>query len=37
MKAGHFVYVEPNKVHQFRNTGDKPLKFLCLIPHPKKS
>ncbi|MBI2953333.1 MAG: cupin domain-containing protein [Chloroflexi bacterium] len=32
-KAGHFVFVEPNKVHQFRNTGDKPMKFLCMIPN----
>jgi mannose-6-phosphate isomerase-like protein (cupin superfamily) len=28
------VFVPPNEVHQFRNTGSGPLKFLCLIPHP---
>jgi oxalate decarboxylase/phosphoglucose isomerase-like protein (cupin superfamily) len=27
------VYVKPDEVHQFRNTGSKPLKFLCLIPN----
>ncbi|HEY1065286.1 MAG TPA: cupin domain-containing protein [Pirellulales bacterium] len=30
---GSVVYVAPNEVHQFRNTGDAALKFLCLIPH----
>jgi quercetin dioxygenase-like cupin family protein len=32
LRAGDVVYVKPNEVHQFRNTGSKPLKFLCLIP-----
>ncbi len=36
LKPGDFVFVEPNKVHQFRNTGDKPMKFLCMIPHPRQ-
>jgi quercetin dioxygenase-like cupin family protein len=30
---GQAVYVAPNELHQFRNTGDVPLKFLCMIPH----
>ncbi len=30
---GDVVFVQPDEVHQFRNTGDKPLKFLCLIPN----
>ena len=34
IETGHAVYVPPNQVHQFRNTGAGPLKFLCLIPHP---
>jgi quercetin dioxygenase-like cupin family protein len=34
IEAGTAVYVRPNEVHQFRNTGEGPLKFLCLIPHP---
>jgi quercetin dioxygenase-like cupin family protein len=30
---GAVVYVSPDEVHQFRNTGDAPLKFLCLVPN----
>jgi quercetin dioxygenase-like cupin family protein len=33
LRAGDVVYVKPDEVHQFRNTGDGPLKFLCLIPN----
>jgi quercetin dioxygenase-like cupin family protein len=33
LKAGDVVLVVPDEVHQFRNTGDGPLKFLCLVPH----
>lgn len=31
-QAGDAIFVAPNERHQFRNTADKPLKFLCLIP-----
>ena len=31
---GVAVYIAPDEIHQFRNTGNRPLKFLCLIPHP---
>ncbi|MGD0898033.1 MAG: cupin domain-containing protein [Thermoguttaceae bacterium] len=31
---GTVVFVAPQEVHQFRNTGEGPLRFLCLIPHP---
>lgn len=34
LSPGTAVFVPPNQVHQFRNTGPGPLKFLCLIPHP---
>jgi len=30
---GSVVFVPANQVHQFRATGDRPLKYLCLIPH----
>ncbi len=30
------VYVPPCEWHQFKNTGKQTLKFLCLIPNPKK-
>jgi quercetin dioxygenase-like cupin family protein len=36
LRSGHIVYVRPGEVHQFRNTGTTPLKFLCLVPHPIK-
>lgn len=35
LAAGDTVYVAPNEIHQFRNTGTDPLKFICLIPHMK--
>jgi mannose-6-phosphate isomerase-like protein (cupin superfamily) len=34
LRPGTVVLVPPNQVHQFRNTGSRPLKFICLIPHP---
>ena len=33
LRAGDFVFVTPNEVHQFRNTGSSPLKFLCMVPN----
>jgi quercetin dioxygenase-like cupin family protein len=33
LRPGVVVLVQPNEVHQFRNTQDRPLKFLCLIPN----
>ena len=33
LKAGDVVLVEPNDVHQFRNTGSHVMKMLCLIPN----
>ncbi len=35
-EAGAVVYVPPDELHQFKNTGDGELKFLCMIPHQKK-
>ena len=34
LRPGTAVFVPPKTLHQFRNTGAGPLKFLCLIPHP---
>ena len=34
LRPGTAVFVPPKEMHQFRNTGPGPLKFLCLIPHP---
>ena len=33
LQAGNVVFVKPDEVHQVRNTGDQPLKFLCLVPN----
>jgi quercetin dioxygenase-like cupin family protein len=33
LKAGDCVYVAPDEVHQFKNTGAVALKFLCMVPH----
>src|SRR3990172_6304134 len=33
LAAGDVVFVAPNDVHQFRNTGNEPMRFLCLIPN----
>lgn len=30
--AGDAVLIPANEEHQFRNPGDRPLKFLCLVP-----
>jgi quercetin dioxygenase-like cupin family protein len=33
LKAGDVVFVEPDDIHQFRNTGKRLLKMICLIPN----
>jgi quercetin dioxygenase-like cupin family protein len=33
LRPGVVVFVQPDEIHQFRNTGSHPLKFLCLVPH----
>jgi quercetin dioxygenase-like cupin family protein len=33
---GDVVYIPPDEIHQFRNTGDEPLGFLCIIPPKEK-
>lgn len=30
---GQAIFVPPNAMHQFRNTGTTPLEFLCMIPN----
>ncbi len=29
------MYVEANAIHQFRNLGDEPMEFLCLVPRER--
>lgn len=33
LRPGDVVFVSPDDVHQFRNTGEHPFKMLCLIPN----
>jgi quercetin dioxygenase-like cupin family protein len=33
LAAGDVIFVAPNDIHQFRNTGSSPMRFLCLIPN----
>ena len=30
---GTVIFIPPNEFHQFRNTGNTPVKFLCSIPY----
>jgi len=32
-KANNVIFIPPNEKHQFKNTGETTLKFLCLIPY----
>jgi quercetin dioxygenase-like cupin family protein len=36
LKPNDVIYTAPDEWHQFKNTGKKTLKFLCLIPHPQE-
>lgn len=30
--TGDYVYVAANEVHNFKNTGDVPFDFICMVP-----
>lgn len=30
---GDVVYIPPNEIHQFKNAGDEPFGFICVIPN----
>ncbi len=32
VRQGDFVLVKPRERHQYRNTGDQPLVFMCMVP-----
>lgn len=32
-RAGNAIFIPPNEKHQFKNTGGKTVKFLCLVPN----
>lgn len=33
IKKGDVIFVQSDEVHQFKNTGETELEFLCLIPN----
>jgi quercetin dioxygenase-like cupin family protein len=35
LHSGSVAIILPNEEHQFKNTGDKAFKFICLIPIKK--
>jgi len=30
--AGSYGYVPQDTIHQFKNVGDEPLRFICIVP-----
>jgi len=34
-EAGDVIFIPPNEEHQLINTGDKVVRFLCLIPYAR--
>lgn len=36
MQPGVAVYVPPDEPHGYRNLGEGPLRFICVIPHPEE-
>ncbi len=35
VKFGDVVYIPPGEKHQFKNTGNTPFGFICVIPNEK--
>ena len=35
-REGDVVFIPPNELHQFRNTSENTVKFLCMIPYRDK-
>lgn len=33
LRSGDVIFVQPNEIHQFHNTGEAVMKFLCLVPN----
>lgn len=33
IESGDVLFIGPDEIHQFKNAGDTPLRFLCLIPN----
>lgn len=37
LRPGTVVFVAPDEVHQFKNNGTAPLKFLCFVPNSHRN
>jgi len=37
VEPGMWVWIPPNEIHGFENTGDETLEFICCIPNQKSS
>jgi len=35
LTPGKFMYIAPDEMHGYRTVGDKPLRFICVIPLQK--
>ncbi len=36
MLPGVALYIPPDEIHGYRNTGEGVLRFICVIPHPEE-
>jgi quercetin dioxygenase-like cupin family protein len=36
VRPGSFAFVKPGEEHGFENTGEGPLRFICVIPLPRQ-
>jgi quercetin dioxygenase-like cupin family protein len=36
LTPGDVVFVRPDELHQFRNTGSETLRFICVVPLPER-
>ncbi len=36
MRPDVALYIPPDEPHEYRNTGDGVLRFICVIPHPEE-
>ena len=34
MRPGVALYIPPDELHGYRNTGQQALRFVCVVPHP---
>jgi quercetin dioxygenase-like cupin family protein len=36
IRPGDCLFIPGDEMHQFRNTSDQPLRFLCMVPHQQQ-